>query len=88
MLNAFILGALAQSSLLLSGLAVYWIRVPTRVVGWLAGFGAGTLISAVAFDLIAQDIAEGIGAVQGAVVAPRRGHLCGRRLSCRQALRG
>ena len=67
MLNAFILGALAQSSLLLSGLAVYWIRVPTRVVGWLAGFGAGTLISAVAFDLIAQDIAEGIGAVQGAL---------------------
>ena len=67
MLNAFILGALAQSSLLLSGLAVYWIRVPTRVVGWLAGFGAGTLISAVAFDLIAQDISEGIGAVQGAL---------------------
>jgi ZIP family zinc transporter len=40
--------------LLLAGLAVYWVRVPTKVIGGLAGFGAGALISAVAFDLIPE----------------------------------
>lgn len=52
--NAFLLGGLAQSSLLLAGLAVYWIRPSTKVIGGLAGFGAGALIAAVAFDLIPQ----------------------------------
>lgn len=60
MLQAVVLGALSQSSLLLSGLVVYWIKIPGKVVGWLAGFGAGALISAIAFDLIAQDQAEGV----------------------------
>jgi ZIP family zinc transporter len=53
-LNAFLLGGLAQSSLLLAGLAVYWIRPSTKVIGGLAGFGAGALVAAVAFDLIPQ----------------------------------
>ena len=38
MLEALVLGMVAQSSLLLSGLFVYWVRVPTKVVGVLAGF--------------------------------------------------
>jgi ZIP family zinc transporter len=54
MLNAFGLGALAQSSLLLAGLAVCWITVPRRVVGVLAGFGAGAMLAAISFDLIAE----------------------------------
>jgi hypothetical protein len=29
----------------LSGLLVYWVRVPTKVVGVLAGFGAGSLLA-------------------------------------------
>lgn len=37
MLDAFGLGVLAQSSLLLAGLLACWIRVPTRLVGILAG---------------------------------------------------
>jgi ZIP family zinc transporter len=53
-LNAFLLGGLAQSSLLLAGLAVFWIRPSTKVIGGLAGFGAGALVAAVAFDLIPQ----------------------------------
>ena len=53
-LEALALGGLAQSSLLLAGLAVYWVRPTTRVIGGLAGFGAGALISAVAFDLVPQ----------------------------------
>jgi ZIP family zinc transporter len=53
-LQAFALGGLAQSSLLLAGMAVYWVRPTTRVIGGLAGFGAGALVGAVAFDLIPQ----------------------------------
>ncbi len=53
-LQAFALGAVAQSSLLLAGLAVYWVRPSEKVIGGLAGFGAGALISAVAFDLIPE----------------------------------
>jgi ZIP family zinc transporter len=52
--DAFALGTLAQSSLLLAGLLVFWIDIPPRVVGVLAGFGAGALIAAVSFDLIGQ----------------------------------
>jgi ZIP family zinc transporter len=54
MLNAFGLGALAQSSLLLAGLVVCWVTVPRRVVGVLAGFGAGAMLAAISFDLIAE----------------------------------
>ena len=54
MLEAFGLGVLAQSSLLLAGLLVCWVTVPPKVVGALAGFGAGALIAAVSFDLIAE----------------------------------
>lgn len=53
-LQAFAVGALAQSSLLLAGLAVYRVRPTEKVIGGLAGFGAGALISAVAFDLIPE----------------------------------
>jgi len=53
-LGAFLLAAFAQSSLLVGGLIVYPIRFSARVIGWLAGFGAGSLISAVSFDLIPE----------------------------------
>src|SRR6476619_620356 len=54
MLDAFGLGVLAQSSLLVAGLVVCWIKVPTRLVGILAGLGAGAMISAIAFDLVPE----------------------------------
>jgi ZIP family zinc transporter len=54
MLQAFGLGLLAQSSLLLAGLLVYRVTMPPRLVGALAGFGAGALIAAVSFDLIGE----------------------------------
>jgi zinc transporter, ZIP family len=53
-LEAALLGALSQSSLILSGLAVYAVRVPPKVIGGMAGFGAGALIAAIAFDLIPE----------------------------------
>lgn len=52
MIQAVLLGLLGQASLLLSGLAVYAVKVPRRVVGALAGYGAGALLGAIAFDLI------------------------------------
>ena len=52
MLNAFGLGAISQVSLILSGVVVFLVSVPTRVVGALAAFGAGALIAAVARDLL------------------------------------
>jgi len=30
---------IAQSALLLSGLIVYWVTIPNRIVGWLADAG-------------------------------------------------
>ena len=54
MFEAFGLGVLAQSSLLLAGLFVCFVAVPRRLIGVLAGFGAGALIAAVSFDLLAE----------------------------------
>ena len=54
MLRAFGFGALAQSSLLLAGLLVCWVKVPRVVIGVLAGFGAGAMLAAISFDLVAE----------------------------------
>src|SRR5512132_962760 len=54
MLDAFGLGALPQSSLLPARVIVVWITVPTRIIGILAGFGAGAMISAIASDLVPE----------------------------------
>jgi zinc transporter, ZIP family len=54
MLEAFGWGLLAQLSLLIAGLAVCWVTVPTKVVGILGGFGAGAMIAAVSFDLLPE----------------------------------
>lgn len=54
MAEAFIVGAIAQSSLLLSGMLVYLVHLPARVVGQLAGFGAGALLGAAAFQLVPE----------------------------------
>lgn len=54
MLEALGWGLLAQSSLLVAGLLVCWITVPTKLVGILGGFGAGAMIAAVSFDLLPE----------------------------------
>jgi ZIP family zinc transporter len=58
MLEAFGWGFLAQSSLLLAGLLVCWVTVPTKVIGILGGFGAGAMIAAVSFDLLPEATAH------------------------------
>src|SRR3954469_24617003 len=54
MLESLILGALAQSSLIITGLVVYVVNVPGKVVGAIAGYGVGALLGAIAFDLIPE----------------------------------
>jgi zinc transporter, ZIP family len=58
MLEAFGWGFVAQLSLLLAGLLVCWVTVPTKVIGILGGFGAGAMIAAVSFDLLPEAQAD------------------------------
>lgn len=52
MLDALFISFVAQAPLILGGLLPYWFRIPTKWVGWLGGYGAGALFSAIAFNLI------------------------------------
>lgn len=54
MLDALGLGLLGASSLLLAGVFACWVRVPTKLVGILGGFGAGSLLAAISTDLIVE----------------------------------
>jgi zinc transporter, ZIP family len=51
MLEAAAWGLLGASSLLIGAVIGLVVRIPARAVGLILGFGAGTLISAVAFEL-------------------------------------
>src|SRR5215216_4141972 len=51
MLEAGAWGLIGASSLLIGAVAGLLLRIPTWTVGLILGFGAGTLISAVAFEL-------------------------------------
>jgi ZIP family zinc transporter len=53
-IDSFLLGTAAQSALVLCGLVVYVITVPSKVNGAIAGFGSGALIGAISFDLIPE----------------------------------
>ena len=48
---AFGWGTLAASSLVIGALVALWFKISLRAIGLIMGFGAGVLISAVAFDL-------------------------------------
>lgn len=67
-------GLLAGSALMIGALAGYAMRLPQRVVASVMAFGAGVLLSAVSFELIAEAHDQGgllptvVGAVCGALV--------------------
>jgi zinc transporter, ZIP family len=63
MLNAFLFGLLATSSLLVGGILASRFTLKKRTLGIIMAFGAGTLISAVSYELIyeAVKIARGTG---------------------------
>ncbi len=63
MLNAFLWGLLATSSLILGGIIASRFSLSKKTIGIIMGFGAGTLISAISYELIfeAVKIARGSG---------------------------
>ena len=72
---SFLWGLLAGSSLVLGGLLTYWLHIGPRVLGLIMAFGAGVLISAVAFELVheaftttAGDGGVGLGLFLGSCV--------------------
>ena len=67
MLEAAWWGFVGGASLLLGALIGLFVRVPTRMVGLVMGFGVGVLISAVAFELTgaAYDRAGAVPVVLG-----------------------
>ena len=73
MLEALGWGAVAASSLLVGALAGVVRPWPSRAIGWVLGFGAGALISAVSFELAQEGVriggggAVGIGLAAGAL---------------------
>ena len=56
MAEALFWGALASSSLILGGLLALRVRMPMLVLGLIMGFGAGVLISAVAYELVEEAV--------------------------------
>lgn len=53
-LTAGSLGALSASSLLIGAALAIWLHPSTRTVGLVMGFGSGTLISALAYELVPE----------------------------------
>src|SRR5436189_2528895 len=67
MAEAFGWGTLAASSLVIGAVIALQLRISLRAVGLIMGFGAGVLISAVAFDLVEEAAAKASG--HGATIA-------------------
>ncbi len=73
MLEALWWGTLAASSLVLGGLVAVWRPVTPRVLGLVMAFGAGVLISAVAYELVLDAVETystsgvGLGLAAGAL---------------------
>ncbi|WP_336922524.1 ZIP family metal transporter [Aquipuribacter sp. SD81] len=58
-LEALLWGLVAGSTLVVGAAVAWWVRVPQRVVAWVMAFGAGVLVSALAFELVEEAQATG-----------------------------
>ena len=67
MSEALFWGLLAGSSLIVGGVVALVLPIPERVLGLIMGFGAGVLISAVSFELIAEGYSTSAGTAHLAV---------------------
>jgi len=74
-INAFLWGALAASTLVLGAFLALRYSIPKRTLGLIMGFGAGVLLSAVAYDLVLEashdasgQVIVSLGLFSGAVV--------------------
>jgi ZIP family zinc transporter len=59
--QAFAWGLIAASSLLLGATAALLFDIPKRIIGLIMAFGAGVLLSAVAFDLVEEAAGHALG---------------------------
>jgi len=59
--EALFWGLIASSSLVLGGLVGIHVRMPSRWVGVIMAFGAGVLISAVAYELVGEAVETAAG---------------------------
>ena len=71
--EAFAWGLISGSSLILGGIVALRARIPMLSLGLIMAFGAGVLISAVAYELVQEEINA---SVTGLVIAA--GLLAGR----------
>lgn len=69
--EAFLVGLLAGSSLILGGILAFALPFSRRVLGLVMAFGAGVLISAVAYELVGEAVlaSDGGGEVAGGLAA-------------------
>lgn len=73
-IQAGLWGLVAASALLIGAVAALTLRVPRRIVALVMAFGAGALVSALAFDLaeeafrVGGTLVFGVGLAAGAVV--------------------
>lgn len=58
-LQAGLWGVLAGGALVVGALIAWFVKVPRSVVASVMAFGAGVLISALAFDLVAEAESKG-----------------------------
>jgi len=56
MTSAFLWGLIAASSLVVGGVLASWVTLGKRTLGLTMGFGAGVLISAVAYELVYEAV--------------------------------
>lgn len=61
MLHAFLFGLLSTSSLVIGGIIASRFSLGKRTIGIIMGFGAGTLISAVSYELIFEAVTSARG---------------------------
>lgn len=61
MLNAFLWGLLATSSLIIGGSIACNFKIGKKTLGIIMAFGAGTLISAISYELIFESVKMGKG---------------------------
>jgi ZIP family zinc transporter len=68
---AFVWGIVAGSSLVIGGVLAIRFRIPTTWLGLIMAFGAGVLISAVAYELVLEGVetSAGEGGVAGGFAA-------------------
>lgn len=67
-LTAGLWGAFSASSLLIGAAVAIWLRPTSRTVGLVMGFGSGTLISALAYELVPEAAKGDLPVVTGLAV--------------------